>query len=89
MNSSDLVRVPFPKFKSEDIESWFRRLEYWFEFSRIETEQAKFTLIASQIDDSTVSNLDEILNPHDETPYTFVKAKNHFNFSSNNIIKNQ
>lgn len=75
MNTTDSVRVPFPNFKSDDIESWFRRLEYWFEFSKVQSEQAKFTLIASQIDDSTVSNLEEILNPHNETPYTIVKAK--------------
>lgn len=75
MNTTDSVRVPFPNFKSDDIESWFRRLEYWFEFSKVQSEHARFTLIASQIDDSTVSNLEEILNPHDETPYTIVKAK--------------
>lgn len=72
---ADSVRVPFPSFKSDDIESWFRRLEYWFEFSKVATEQAKFALIASQIDDSTVANLEEMLNPDKETPYAIIKAK--------------
>lgn len=69
------VRVPFPIFKSDDIEAWFRRLEYWFDFNKVNTEKAKFSLIASQIDNPMVTNLDELLNPDNEKPYSLVKSK--------------
>lgn len=69
------VRVPFPVFKSDDIVAWFRRLEYWFDFSKVESEKAKFALIVSQIDNPMVTNLDELLNPDNEKPYSLAKAK--------------
>lgn len=69
------VRVPFPVFKSDDIVAWFRRLEYWFNFSKVESEKAKFALIVSQIDNPMVTNLDELLNPDNEKPYSLAKAK--------------
>lgn len=69
------ARVPFPPFKTDDIESWFRRVEHWFTFGKVATEADKFALIASQIENATVANLDEMLNPHAQTPYTTLKAK--------------
>lgn len=69
------ARVPFPPFKTDDIESWFRRVEHWFTFNKVTTEMDKFALIASQIENSTVTNLDEMLNPHETTPYTNLKKK--------------
>lgn len=70
------VRVQFPPFKTDDIEAWFRRVEHWFTFSKVTTETDKFALIASQIENSTVANLDEMLNPKmDETPYYDLKKK--------------
>lgn len=69
------ARVPFPPFKTDDIESWFRRVEHWFTFGKVTTEADKFALIASQIDHSTVTNLTEMLTPDTETPYTKLKAK--------------
>lgn len=69
------VRVPFPQFKLDDIEAWFRRVEFWFTFNKVTREVDKFTLIASQIDNTTVSNLDEMLNPGTENQYTKLKEK--------------
>lgn len=69
------VRVPFPHFKTDDIEAWFRRVEFWFTFNKVTTEKDKFALIASQIDNATVTNLEEVLNPDDNTPYTKLKDK--------------
>lgn len=69
------ARVPFPPFKTDDIESWFRRVEHWFAYGKVTTEADKFALIASQIENATVANLDEMLNPHADTPYTHLKKK--------------
>lgn len=69
------ARVPFPPFKTDDIEAWFRRVEHWFTFGKVGTEADKFALIASQIENPTVANLTEMLNPHAETPYTELKKK--------------
>lgn len=69
------ARVPFPPFKTDDIEAWFRRVEHWFTFGKVATETEKFALIASQIDNSTVANLDEMLTPNADTPYTNLKKK--------------
>lgn len=69
------ARVPFPPFKTDDIEAWFRRVEFWFAFAKVTTETDKFALIASQIENSTVTNLSEMLTPDADTPYTKLKAK--------------
>lgn len=69
------ARVPFPPFKTDDIESWFRRVEHWFTFGKITTEADKFALIASQIENTTVTNLAEMLTPDADTPYTHLKKK--------------
>lgn len=69
------ARIPFPPFRTDDIEAWFRRAEHWFTFSKVTTEADKFALIASQIEHPTVVNLDEMLNQHEETPYTTIKTK--------------
>lgn len=72
---NEMARVPFPLFKTDDIESWFRRVEHWFTFGKVASEKDKFALIASQIEHPTVANLNEMLNPHAETPYTNLKKK--------------
>lgn len=69
------ARVPFPPFKTDDIEAWFRRVEHWFAFGKVTTEADKFALIASQIENSTVANLNEMLTPDAQTPYTNLKKK--------------
>lgn len=69
------ARVPFPPFKTDDIEAWFRRVEHWFTFGKVTTEKDKFALIASQIENSTVANLGEMLQPDEQTPYTNLKKK--------------
>lgn len=69
------ARVPFPPFKTDDIEAWFRRVEHWFTFSKVTTELDKFALIASQIENPTVANLTEMLTPDADTPYTKLKKK--------------
>lgn len=69
------ARIPFPPFKTDDIEAWFRRVEHWFAFSKVATETDKFALIASQIEHSTVTNLTEMLTPDANTPYTNLKKK--------------
>lgn len=69
------VRVPFPQFKHDDIEAWFRRVENWFEYNKVNDEKGRYSIIASQIDHPTVTNLHEMLNPPIENPYTTVKAK--------------
>lgn len=69
------ARVPFPPFKTDDIEAWFRRVEFWFTFAKVTTEADKFALIASQIEHSTVANLAELLTPDADTPYTKLKTK--------------
>lgn len=75
MSETNGVRVPFPPFKTDDIEAWFRRVEHWFTFNKVTTEIDKFALIASQIEDPTVSNSDEMLKPSAEKPYSDLKAK--------------
>lgn len=74
-NTEMAARVPFPAFKTDDIEAWFRRVEHWFTFNKVTTEKDKFALIASQIENSTVANLEEMLNPKEETPYGDLKKK--------------
>lgn len=74
-DSTMAARVPFPTFKTDDIEAWFRRVEYWFTFSKVTTEADKFALIASQIENPTVTNLPEMLTPDANTPYTNARKK--------------
>lgn len=74
-NTEMAARVPFPSFKTDDIEAWFRRVEHWFTFNKVAAEKDRFALIASQIENSTVANLEEMLNPKEEAPYTDLKKK--------------
>lgn len=69
------TNVHMPVFKPSDIISWFRRLEHWFNLQKIDTEQARFSLIASQLDDPALSHLPEWNETPAENPYSTVKAK--------------
>lgn len=69
------IRVPFPKFTSEDVEAWFSRLEQWFILNGAGTEGEKFAALVTQVDHRSVINLSEVANPSADKPYSKLKDK--------------